>query len=61
MSAQANKAVARYMDVFVREAFARAAHARAEEDATNGRGGLGDGFLEVEDLEKLAPQLLMDF
>ncbi|SPQ27157.1 e06327cc-4b78-42d9-a1dd-580f55d66c8b [Thermothielavioides terrestris] len=44
----ANAAVARYMDVFVREAIARAAVERAS------------GFLEVEDLEKIAPQLLMD-
>ncbi|KAL2149750.1 hypothetical protein VTH82DRAFT_8402 [Thermothelomyces myriococcoides] len=44
----ANAAVARYMDVFVREAIARAAVERQ------------GGFLEVEDLEKIAPQLLMD-
>ncbi|KAJ4307274.1 hypothetical protein N0V88_000657 [Collariella sp. IMI 366227] len=44
----ANSAVARYMDVFVREAIARAAVERE------------GGFLEVEDLEKIAPQLLMD-
>lgn len=44
----ANEAVARYMDVFVREAIARAA---VERDG---------GFLEVEDLEKVAPQLLLD-
>ncbi|KAL2160768.1 hypothetical protein VTH06DRAFT_965 [Thermothelomyces fergusii] len=44
----ANAAVARYVDVFVREAIARAAVERQ------------GGFLEVEDLEKIAPQLLMD-
>lgn len=44
----ANGAVARYMDIFVREAIARAA---VERDS---------GFLEVEDLEKVAPQLLLD-
>ncbi|KAJ0107327.1 hypothetical protein J7T55_015793 [Diaporthe amygdali] len=42
----ANNAVAKYMDIFVKEAIARAA---AERDG---------GFLEVEDLEKIAPQLL---
>jgi len=52
----ANVAVGRYMETFVREALARAAFMRAEID-----GGRGDGFLEVEDLEKLAPQLLLDF
>ncbi|EGS23047.1 uncharacterized protein CTHT_0015320 [Thermochaetoides thermophila DSM 1495] len=44
----ANAAVAKYVDIFVREAIARAAVER------------GRGFLEVEDLEKIAPQLLMD-
>ncbi|KAK0705569.1 CENP-S associating centromere protein X-domain-containing protein [Lasiosphaeris hirsuta] len=44
----ANQAVAQYMDVFVREAIARSAVER-------------DGpFLEVEDLEKISPQLLLD-
>ncbi|KAH8773422.1 CENP-S associating centromere protein X-domain-containing protein [Diaporthe sp. PMI_573] len=44
----ANNALAKYMDIFVKEAIARAA---AERDG---------GFLEVEDLEKVAPQLLFD-
>ncbi|KUI62540.1 Centromere protein X [Cytospora mali] len=44
----ANSAVAKYMDIFVKEAIARAA---AERDG---------GFFEVEDLEKIAPQLLFD-
>ncbi|ROW12015.1 hypothetical protein VPNG_05229 [Cytospora leucostoma] len=44
----ANNAVAKYMDIFVKEAIARAA---AERDG---------GFFEVEDLEKIAPQLLFD-
>lgn len=44
----ANNALAKYMDIFVKEAIARAA---AERDG---------GFLEVEDLEKIAPQLLFD-
>ncbi|ORY64353.1 CENP-S associating centromere protein X-domain-containing protein [Pseudomassariella vexata] len=48
ISKDANKAVAKYMDVFVREAIARAA---VEKES---------GFLEVEDLEKVAPQLLLD-
>ncbi|GMF76327.1 CENP-S associating centromere protein X-domain-containing protein [Aspergillus flavus] len=56
----ANEVVAKYVDVFVREALARAAFERAE----GGKGverGVGDGFLEVEDLEKMAPQLVLDF
>ncbi|KXG49303.1 Histone-fold [Penicillium griseofulvum] len=57
----ANSVVAKYVDVFVREAIARAAYERAESDGNTGSRGLGDGFLEVEDLEKMAPQLTMDF
>ncbi|KAK4197081.1 CENP-S associating centromere protein X-domain-containing protein [Triangularia verruculosa] len=44
----ANNALSAYMDVFVREAIARAAAERK------------GGFLEVEDLEKIAPQLVLD-
>ncbi|KAL3480345.1 CENP-S associating centromere protein X-domain-containing protein [Aspergillus californicus] len=54
----ANAVVAKYIDVYVREAVARAAFERAEGD---GGGGHGVGFLEVEDLEKMGPQLAMDF
>jgi hypothetical protein len=52
--------VGKYMETFVREALARAAFERQEGDAEKGSGE-GDGFLQVEDLEKLAPQLLLDF
>lgn len=45
------------METFVREALARAAYERAKVDD----GGVAKDFLEAEDLEKLAPQLLMDF
>ncbi|KAK7756412.1 hypothetical protein SLS62_001638 [Diatrype stigma] len=48
ISRDANAAVAKYMDVFVRETIARTA---VEKES---------GFLEVEDLEKVAPQLLLD-
>ncbi|KAJ4312958.1 hypothetical protein N0V84_009676 [Fusarium piperis] len=48
ISRDANDAVGKYFDVFVREAIARAA---VEKDG---------GFLEVEDLEKVSPQLLLD-
>ncbi|KFY52323.1 hypothetical protein V496_08512 [Pseudogymnoascus sp. VKM F-4515 (FW-2607)] len=54
ISKGADKAVGKYMETFVREAIARAAFER-------GGDGRGDGFLEVEDLEKLAPQLVLDF
>ncbi|OAA71019.1 CENP-S complex, centromere protein X [Akanthomyces lecanii RCEF 1005] len=48
VSRDANAAVGKYVDVFVREAIARAAVEKRS------------GFLEVEDLEKIAPQLLLD-
>ncbi|KAH7246315.1 CENP-S associating centromere protein X-domain-containing protein [Fusarium tricinctum] len=48
ISRDANAAAGKYFDVFVREAIARAA---VEKDG---------GFLEVEDLEKVSPQLLLD-
>ncbi|KAL2075517.1 hypothetical protein VTL71DRAFT_460 [Oculimacula yallundae] len=69
MTKDANAAVGMYIETFIREALNRAAWAKRhgwEEgsvDAGNGalQGG-GDGeYLEVEDLERLAPQLLLDF
>ena len=48
----------RYMEIFVREALARAKHERARSAKND---GISDGFLQVEDLEKLAPQLVLDF
>lgn len=48
ISRDANAAAGKYFDVFVREAIARAA---VEKEA---------GFLEVDDLEKISPQLLLD-
>ncbi|KAI1083776.1 CENP-S associating centromere protein X-domain-containing protein [Whalleya microplaca] len=48
VSKDANASIAKYMDIFVREAIARTA---VEKES---------GFLEVEDLEKVAPQLLLD-
>lgn len=48
----------RYMEIFVREALARAKHERAKSAKND---GISDGFLQVEDLERLAPQLVLDF
>ncbi|KAI9726468.1 MAG: hypothetical protein M1828_001290 [Chrysothrix sp. TS-e1954] len=47
--------VSKYVEIFVREALARADWERSKNGQADG------GFLEVEDLEKLAPQLLLDF
>jgi hypothetical protein len=51
----------KYMDIFVREAISRAVIERREANKARGGGGISDGFLQVEDLEKLAPQLVLDF
>ncbi|KAH7044511.1 CENP-S associating centromere protein X-domain-containing protein [Macrophomina phaseolina] len=56
---EAMAVASKYVETFVREALARAMYEREEADRE--QGGAGDGFLQVEDLEKLAPQLLLDF
>lgn len=62
MAKDANAVVAKYVDVFVREALARAAYERGEGAGAGGTAdAVGDGWLEVEDLEKMAPQLVLDF
>ncbi|GAO16246.1 hypothetical protein UVI_02000270 [Ustilaginoidea virens] len=72
ISRDANAAVGKYMDVFVREAIARAAVEKsagflevsfrcdgaAASQAAAGR--LTEGCWQVEDLEKITPQLLLD-
>jgi hypothetical protein len=47
-----------YLQTFVREAIARAKYERG--DATK-KGDAADNSLQVEDLERLAPQLVLDF
>lgn len=65
ISHEAKAVVGQYFDTFVREAIARSAFERKEqgaEDAAAEFSGRGDdGWLEVEDLEKMAPQLVLDF
>lgn len=66
MGTEARAVAGKYMETFVREAIARAAHERHESriGTANGKDGGGimaDDFLEVEDLEKGAPQLILDF
>ncbi|KAL3424137.1 hypothetical protein PVAG01_03418 [Phlyctema vagabunda] len=55
----ANAAIGKYIDVFARESLARCVWLKA--DKAQSEGMLDNGFCEVEDLEKLAPQLLLDF
>jgi centromere protein X len=47
ISKSADRAVGKYMDIFVREAIARAAVEKKEERGNVGRVGRGEGFLEV--------------
>jgi hypothetical protein len=65
ISQDAKAVIGKYVDTFVREAIARSALERQEkgtEDAAEELNGKGDdGWLEVEDLEKMAPQLVLDF
>ncbi|EEH34214.2 hypothetical protein PAAG_05263 [Paracoccidioides lutzii Pb01] len=65
----AGRVVAKYVDIFVREALARAAYERTQveesrSDSPEVRGRARakvDSYLEIEDLEKLAPQMVLDF
>jgi hypothetical protein len=56
---EAAKVMGKYVEIFVREALARSAFARGERERES--GGIGDGFLEVEDLERMAQQMVLDF
>lgn len=57
---EAIEAVGKYIDTFVREAIARAAYDSEGGDQGSGEQG-GNGVLEVESLERICPQLLLDF
>ena len=63
ITTDAKEVLGKYVEVFVREAIARSAY----ESQGNGRDDAGDsmrrgdGFLEVEDLEKTGVQLVLDF
>ena len=62
MSSDAKVLVGKYLEVFVREAIIRSAFEREERDGNGtSAGGGGGGFLEVEDLERAAVQLCLDF
>lgn len=58
IAVDAKALVGKYIEIFVKEAIARCTHERAERDA---EGGGGDGWLELDDLERCAPQLVLDF
>jgi hypothetical protein len=56
---EAAEVMGKYVEVFVREALARCAFSRGDRERDG--GGLGDGFLEVEDLERVGGQIVLDF
>lgn len=60
---EAMAVVTKYIETFVRESIARAVLERQEagDQSQSRSGGLASGFLQVEDLEKLGPQLILDF
>ncbi|RMZ76402.1 hypothetical protein DV737_g4859, partial [Chaetothyriales sp. CBS 132003] len=61
MTTDARQVVGKYIEIFVREAVMRSAYERSERDKADGAGGASSGWLEVEDLERIAPQLCLDF
>jgi len=73
VSKSANSLMGRYLDVFVREAVARAGLAQRERrergevavdeemEMDDGGGGAGGVWLDTRDLEEVAPGLVLDF
>jgi CENP-S associating Centromere protein X len=61
ISTDARELVGKYVEVFVREAIMRSAYERNERDKEAGGESTGSRWLEVEDLERIAPQLCLDF
>ncbi|KAL0635266.1 hypothetical protein Q9L58_005751 [Maublancomyces gigas] len=61
ISRPALNATGEYTKTFIREAIWRATAIRKEREQDPGSVRNMSAFLEVEDLEKLSPQLLLDF
>ena len=65
ITTDAKEVLGKYVEVFVREAIARSAFESqgkgADDDGGRATVGCDDGFLEVEDLEKMGVQLVLDF
>ncbi|PNS18225.1 Epsin-1 [Sphaceloma murrayae] len=57
ISKEGNEVMGRYVDIFIREAMARAAEGKREK----GVGGEEDVWVDVEDLEAVVPGLVLDF
>lgn len=62
ISSDARALVGRYVEIFVKEGITRCVNEKKEREASGGGGTAFDsGWLEVEDLERVATQLCMDF
>jgi hypothetical protein len=58
---EAMSVVEMYVRVFVKEAIARSREEGREKAERGGVASLEEGWLQVEDLERVAPQLMLDF
>ena len=60
LSADARVLVGKYIDIFVKEGIRRCVDEKKERESNAG-AGVDSGWLELEDLERVATQLCMDF
>lgn len=62
ITAPARSLVAKYVEIFAREAIRRCVEDKKERGRTDAAGGSTDtGWLDVEDLERVGVQLVLDF
>jgi hypothetical protein len=63
LTSDARQVLGKYVEIFAREAVVRSGlECQGGDDGDAGGGAdKGDGWLEVEHLEKMAPQLVLDF
>jgi hypothetical protein len=58
---EAMSVIEMYVRVFVKEAIARSREEGREKAERGGAANMEEGWLQVEDLERVAPQLMLDF
>jgi len=61
ISSDARVLVGRYVEVFVKEAIGRSVVEQGGGGKAGKEADVNDGWVEVEDLERIAPQLCLDF
>jgi hypothetical protein len=63
ISSDARALVGKYVEIFVKEGIRRCVDEKKEREANGGAtaAGVDNGWLELEDLERVATQLCMDF